>query len=323
MSETTRRALLVGLSVTIALPAAAKAGWPQRPITLIHGFPPGGPVDVLSRILAEPLGEQLGQAVIVEPKPGATGITAASFVARAKPDGYTLMAVPGTFTGIAAMFRSLPYNPSADFTFISSTAEYPLVLVTHPDSGLRTMADLIRTARERNTPLQYGTAGNGSIMHLTMELLAKKAGLRLQHIPYKGGMPAITDLIGKRIDVVIDPPTALLQFVKDGKLRALAVTGAERFFDLPDIPTLAEAGVAGIVVNSYQGIAGPAHLPVEITATVNRAIAAALAKPAIIEQLKRLGNIPRPAAPEAYSKRLSADIALWNSVVDDAHLTRI
>jgi tripartite-type tricarboxylate transporter receptor subunit TctC len=160
-------------------------------------------------------------------------------------------------------------------------------------------------------------------MHLTMELLAKKAGLRLQHIPYKGGMPAITDLIGKRIDVVIDPPTALLQFVKDGKLRALAVTGAERFFDLPDIPTLAEAGVAGIVVNSYQGIAGPAHLPVEITATVNRAIAAALAKPAIIEQLKRLGNIPRPAAPEAYSKRLSADIALWNSVVDDAHLTRI
>ena len=226
---------------------------------LIHGFPPGGPVDVLSRILAEPLGRPLGQTVIVEPKPGAAGTTAGGFVARAVPDGYTLMAVPGTFTGTAAMFRSLPYNPAEDFTFISSTAEYPLVVITHPASEIRSLADIAKVARARGKPLLFGTAGNGSIMHLTMELFAQKANIRLEHIPYKGGMPAITDLLGKRIDLVIDPPTALVPFVKDNRLRALAVTGAQRFFSLPDVPTLVESGFPGLVVNSYQGLAAPAR----------------------------------------------------------------
>ncbi len=241
MTEFTRRTVVVGLSACVAVPAFAKGVWPDRPITLIHGFPPGGPVDVLSRILAEPLGSQLGQGVIVEAKPGATGTMAGGLVARAAPDGYTLMAVPGTFTGTAAMFRTLPYNPTEDFTFISSTAEYPLVLITHPDSEIRTLTDIIRVARSRTTPLQYGTAGIGSIMHLTMELFAQKADIRLEHIPYKGGMPAITDLLGKRLDMVIDPPTALVPFVNDGRLRAMAVTGPQRFFSLPDVPTMVES----------------------------------------------------------------------------------
>jgi len=323
MTQISRRAVLAGLSACAALPALAKGAWPERPVTLIHGFPPGGPVDVLSRILSEPLGKQFGQPVVVEPKPGATGTTAAGLVARAAPDGYTLMAVPATFTGTAAMFRTLPYNPTEDFTFISSTAEYPLVLITHPDSEFRTVADVIRTARSRATPLQFGTAGNGSIMHLSMELFAQKAKIRLQHIPYKGGMPAITDLLGKHLDLVIDPPTALVQFVKDGKLRALAVTGAQRFFSLPDVPTMAEAGFPGLVVNIYQGIAAPARLPADITAQVNSAIAAVLAEPAVIEKLNKIGNSPRPSSPEEYKARLVADIALWKGVVEDAHLARI
>jgi len=323
MTEITRRAVLAGLSACAAMPAFAKGTWPERPIVLVHGFPPGGPVDVLSRILAEPLGRQLGQAVIVEPKPGAAGTTAGGFVARAVPDGYTLMAVPGTFTGTAAMFRSLPYNPAEDFTFISSTAEYPLVVITHPDSEIRTLADVVRLARARGTPLQFGTAGNGSIMHLTMELLAQKAGIRLEHIPYKGGMPAITDLLGKRIDLVIDPPTALVPFVKDGRLRALAVTGAQRFFSLPDVPTLVESGFPGLVVNSYQGLAAPARLPADLVARLNQAVVAVLADPAVIEKLKNIGNSPRSSSPDDYKTRLVADISLWNSVIDGAHLTRI
>jgi tripartite-type tricarboxylate transporter receptor subunit TctC len=294
-----------------------------RPITLIHGFPPGGPVDVLSRILAEPLGKQLGQGVIVEAKPGATGTMAGGLVARAAPDGYTLMAVPGTFTGTAAMFRTLPYNPTDDFTFISSTAEYPLVLTTHPDSEIRTLADIVRVAHSRATPLQYGTAGVGSIMHLTMELFAQKANIRLDHIPYKGGMPAITDLLSKRLDLVIDPPTATTPFVKDGRLRALAVTGAQRFFSLPDVPTLVESGFPGLVVNSYQGLAGPARLPADVTAKLNRAILAVLAEPTVIETLKKVGNSASSSSPEDYKRRLVADIALWKSVIDNAHLARI
>jgi len=167
VTDISRRAILAGLSACCATPVFGKGAWPERPITLIHGFPPGGPVDVLSRILAEPLGRRLGQPVIVEAKPGATGTTAAGLVSRAAPDGYTLMAVPATFTGTAAMFRTLPYNPTEDFTFISSTAEYPLVLITHADSEFRTLADVVRVARSRETPLQFGTAGIGSIMHLT------------------------------------------------------------------------------------------------------------------------------------------------------------
>jgi tripartite-type tricarboxylate transporter receptor subunit TctC len=233
------------------------------------------------------------------------------------------MAVPGTFTGTAAMFQTLPYNPIEDFSFIGSTAEYPLVLITHPDSEMRTLADVVRVARSRATPLQYGTAGIGSLMHLTMELFAQKANIRLQHIPYKGGMPAITDLLGKRLDLVMDPPTAVVQFAKDGRLRALAVTGEQRFFSLPDVPTLVESGFPGFVVNVYQGLAAPARLPADITATVNRAIATVLAEPAVIENLKKIGNSPRPSSPEDYKAKLVTDIALWKSVVEGAHLSRI
>ena len=147
MPRITRRAAIAGLSCFAVMPALAKGAWPERPITLIHGFPPGGPVDVLARILAEPMSKSLGQPLTVESKPGATGMTAAGFVAHAAPDGYTLLALPGTFTAASALFKTLPYNPAEDFTFISSTAEAPLVLVTHPESEFHTLADVVRIAR--------------------------------------------------------------------------------------------------------------------------------------------------------------------------------
>ena len=323
MTKLTRRTVVAGLSAFAAMPAWAEAGWPSRPITLVHGFPPGGPVDTLARILAEPLSRQLGQTVVIEAKPGATGTTAAGLVARAKADGNTLLAMPGTFTASAALFRALPYNPTADFTFISTTAESPLVLVTYPDNEIQTLADVVRIARLREAPLQYGTAGIGSIQHLSMELFAKKANIKLQHIPYRGGLAAITDLLGKRVDLVLDPPTVPVQFIKDEKLRALAVTGAGRFFGLPEIPTMVESGFPGLVVAARQGIAAPAGLPADIVRKLNRAVATILTDPLLVEKLKKIGSIPKPSSPDEYKTRVIADIAQWKSVVEDAHIARI
>jgi tripartite-type tricarboxylate transporter receptor subunit TctC len=324
MTKLTRRSVVAGLSAFAAMPAYADSPWPNRPIALVHGFPPGGPVDVLSRIVGDGLSRQLGQAVVVEAKPGATGTTAGGQVARAAPDGYTLGGGFGsTHAAVAAMFRALPYNPTEGFTFISTTADFPLVLVTHPDSEIRTVADIVRIAQSRSAPLQYGTAGIGSVMHLSMELFAKEAKIQLQHVPYKGGLPAITDLLGKRLDLVLDPPAVPLQFVRDNKLRALAVTGASRFFALPDVPTMIEAGFAGYVVTGYQGIVAPAGLPDAITMKLNSALAAILAEPTTIEKLKNIGNSPKASSPQEYKARVVADIALWKRVVEDAHLALI
>ena len=323
MSIPSRRSFLAGLSAFAAIPAPRGIAVAGPSVTLIHGFPPGGPVDVLSRILAEALSGKLGQPVVIEAKPGATGTTAAGIAARAVPDGHTLMAVPATYVATAAVYQNLPYRPIEDFSFISTTAEYPFVLVSHSESALRTIADLVRIARTQAAPPQYGTAGVGSLQHLTMELLAQRAGIQLQHVPYRGGAPAIVDLLGKRIDLVLDPPTALDEFVTGGKLRALAVTGGSRFFAMPDVPTFIEAGLPGFVVVGYQGIAAPAGLPAARAQQLNRFIAEVLADPKVMAQMKKIGNVPRPSSPEQYQLRLAADIAQWRGVVDVAKIARI
>jgi tripartite-type tricarboxylate transporter receptor subunit TctC len=322
MIEFTRRQALVGLGTFAAMPPAlAETPWPTRPISLVHGFPPGGPVDVVSRILADGLSKRLGQRIVVDARPGAAGTTAAGQVAHAAPDGYTLMTVPATYPGTAAMYRTLPYRPIEDFSMISMTVEYPYVLVTHADHSIRNMSDLISAARSQS--LQYGTAGLGSLQHLSMELLAKVAKLRLQHIPYRGGAPAVTDLLGKRLDLLLDPPTALIQHINDGKLRALAVTSATRYFGLPDVPTVAEAGYPGYAVSPYQGIAAPAGLPASLVDRLNRDITTVLTEPMIVAQLRKLGNTPRPASPEEFKARLTADIAQWSRVIADAKIERV
>ncbi|MGB7258578.1 MAG: tripartite tricarboxylate transporter substrate binding protein [Pseudolabrys sp.] len=323
MPDLTRRTFVLGLSAFATTPASASGVWPQRPIALMHGFAPGGPVDTLSRILAEALSARLGQPVVIEPRPGATGTTVGGMVARAKPDGYTLMAVPATYVATAAMYRTLPYKPIADFSFISSTAEYPFLLVTHPDSPIQNVGEIVNAARSRGTPLQYGTAGVGSLQHLTMELLARETRIPLQHVPYRGGAPATLDLLGKRLDLVLDPPTTLMQFVTGGKLRALAVTSDNRFVGLPDVPTIGETVIPRFAVTGYQGIAAPAGLPDELVQKLNGAIAAVLAEPAVVEKLHKIGNTPRPSSPDGYKARIAADIEQWTALIVDAKIARI
>jgi tripartite-type tricarboxylate transporter receptor subunit TctC len=260
---------------------------------------------------------------VVENKPGATGTVAAAQIARAQPDGYALMAIPATYAASAALFSKLSYHPVEDFSMISMTTEFPYVLVTHPDHPIQTIADLVSAARSRNPPLTYGTSGVGSLQHLAVALFASMANIRLQHIPYRGGAPAITELLGKHIDLVLDQPTALVDLIRDGRLRALAVTGGSRFFGLPDTPTISEAVLPGYDVTGWQGLVAPAGLPPPLLDRLHAELTGILMDPAIVEQLKTLGNVAKPTTPGEFKARLRAEIETWTKVVAAAGMERI
>lgn len=321
----TRRALLAALAATAALPARAQPGspsnWPDRPITLVHGLAPGGPSDIIARIMAEGLARRLGQQVVVDARPGAGGRVAAAQIARTAPDGYTLMSIPSGHAVSAAIYKSLNYRTIDDFAMISLLTEYPFVLVTHAEHSIRSLADLVALSRTRS--LLFGSAGNGSLQHLAGELLAKTIGATFQHVPYRGSAQAITDLISQRIDLIVDSPTAELEFIRAGKVRPLAVTGTTRFFSLPEVPTTAEAGLPGYAFTSWQGMVAPAGVPDAIIAKLNAEVANVLAEPATVERIKLVGNVPSPSTPEAFKGRIGADVEKWTKVVDAAGIERI
>lgn len=325
MTDLTRRTVLGGLSAFAAMPAFAEAAWPNRSIVLVVGFPAGGPTDIVGRIVAQALSERLGQTVVVENKAGASGTTAAGQVARAQPDGYTLLMNTSTYTASAALFRSLPFRPVEDFSTISTAVVFPYVFATYADHPIRTIADLISAARSpsRTAPLTYGTSGIGSVQHLTAEQFARTANIELQHIPFRGGAPAITELLGKRLDFVVDQPSSLIDMVRDGRLRALAVTGEKRFFGLPEVQTISEAGFPGFVVTGWQGLVAPANLPAPIVSRLHAELAKVLADPGVVQQLKRLGNEPRPSTPDEFRSRLVTEIERWAKVIAAAKIERV
>ena len=321
MTVFTRRSAITGALVSLAA-APARADWPDRPITMVHGFPPGGPTDLVARLVADGLTRRLNQRVVVEGRPGASGTSAAAQVARAPVDGYTLFAIPSGHAFAAATFKTLPYRTIDDFSMISMFTEYPYLVATYAEHSIRSVADLLQLGRARGTPLLYGTPGNGSGPHLAVELFAQTTKIAVQHVPYRGSAPAAIDLIGKRLDFMMDPAAALIEFVRDGRLRALAVTGVARFFALPDVPTIAET-VPGYVVTGWQGLVAPAGLPAPILARLNAEVVAILKEPTVVERLRALGNEPRPSTPEEFRPRLAADIAKWTAVVDSSNFERI
>lgn len=321
----TRRTMIGGLGSLAALAVrdASAADWPSRTITIIHGFPAGGPSDVVARLIADGLQKALGQPVIVEPKPGASGTSASTFVSRAVPDGYTLMVIPSGFATAAATFAHLPYRPLGDFATISLASEYPYLMCTNASSGIKTVAELLNAARTRPAPLLYGTPGLGSGPHLAIELFALKTKIKVQHVPFRGSEPASLELLAGRLDFMMDPPATLIPHVRSGKLNALAVSSAKHYFALPEVPTVAESGVPGFDVSAWQGLVAPAGLPAPILTRLNTEVVRLLKQPATIEKLHAFGNEAAPTTPEQFNKRLIDDIAIWTTLADEIHFQKI
>jgi tripartite-type tricarboxylate transporter receptor subunit TctC len=323
MTVLTRRAVVAGLASLAALPARSVPALPTGPITVVHGYAPGGPTDMVARVIAERLSNRLERPVIVDPRSGASGTIAAAQVARAAADGSTFIILPGSHATTAALYRKLPYRPIDDFSMIGLIGEHPFVIVTNAEHSIRSITDLLDAARSRKTPVLYGTPGTGSPHHLAVELLAKMANVHFQHVPYRGSALGITDLLADRIDFMIDSPTLMLEFIASGKLRALGVTSASRSFNLPDVPTICETAFPEYVVTSWFGLAGPAGLPASVVVRMNEALIEILAEPAVIERLRSFGETPHSSSPDEFRARIAADIKKWTGVVDFANIERM
>ncbi|ALM84237.1 tripartite tricarboxylate transporter substrate binding protein [Bordetella sp. N] len=298
--------------------SAAWSAYPDRPIRLIVGVPPGGGADMIARLLAEALHGELKQTVIVENRPGAGGNIAANEVARAQPDGYTLLLANSSHAINASLYPHLPFDPIKDFAPISQVTENYFFLTTRPSLPVDTLAALVRYAKEGKTPLSYASAGVGQGAHLGMAMLSKQAGFEAVHVPYSGTGPSATALLGGHVDIALLTPSSALPYAEAKKIRVLAVTAPQRVASLPDVPTVAESGYPGFVVNNWQGILAPAKTPREIVDKLHGAIVQALKRPEVIEQLKVNSTDPVGSTPQAFEAYLKAETVKWSEAVKQA-----
>ncbi len=321
-----RRQLLQLAGGTLALSsghsAFAQAAWPTKPVTLVVAYAAGGNNDLRARQLGVPMAALLGQSVIVDNKPGASGNIGHDFIARALPDGHTLgIGAMGPLAVNAALFPKMTFNPATDFVPVVLVEKAPLVLVTRADKPLRTLKDVVAAAKARPGALTIGNAGNGGAHHLSGELFQDAAGIEMLSVPYKGGGPAASALLAGEIDMMFEQTYAALPSIQAGKTRALAVTSDKRLPSLPDVPTMAEAGHPGVTVSNWLGIIAPKGTPAAIVQRVNAVVNQALAQPDLRDKIAGPGNLVGGGTPEAFAAFITAERQRWAALIKAKGIT--
>ncbi|MCA7082933.1 tripartite tricarboxylate transporter substrate binding protein [Cupriavidus cauae] len=305
--------------VCTAAPAAASTtqadGYPNRPIRMIIGFPPGGPTDIVARVIGQALGDRLGQPIVVENRPGAGGNIAAEAVAKAQPDGYTLLYNTSSIAIAPWVYAHVNYDPVKDFAPVALTAEMPLVLMVNPSVPARTPKDLVQLIRSRPGQLNYGSSGTGAIEHLSSAQFNTMFHLKATHVPYKGTAPALVDFLAGETQFMMTTLNTALPYIRDGRLKALAVTSRQRTATLPDVPTVAEAMSADYASTAWQGLVAPARTPAAVIGKLNQAVNAVLANPAVRKVLAEQGVDALGGSPERYGAFIQSEYARWQSVV--------
>lgn len=312
----TRREMLAGAAAMLAAGPALgqEANWPQRPIRIVVPTSPGGSPDIASRLLGEKISGRLGQSVVVESMTTGGGVAGLQLVAKGPPDGYNLAMLTGGFATQAAVLKGLPYDPIKDFVFITSVVRYPIVYSVPPDSPIKSFKDMIERARANPSKVSYGIVGAGTLYHLLGKWIDNQAGVEMNAVPYRGTAPALQDVLGGRVDVLSDAATSTIPRVRSGQMRALAVSSAERYPLLPEVPTMAET-IAGIKCESWLGLAAAAGTPRPIVDRINGEIRRALDLPEVKKWAGDSGVVPAPSTPEQFRARVEADVRQWTEIV--------
>jgi tripartite-type tricarboxylate transporter receptor subunit TctC len=319
-----RRQLLATMTLTaLALPGVALAqAYPDRPIKVMQGFAPGGNADNIARTVGMEMSKGLGQSIVVEAQAGAGGTIAATTVAKARPDGYTLLLATGGHAVAGALFNNLAYRTVQDFEMVSTITYFPFLVVVPANSKYPNLTALLAAARANPTELSYGTAGIGSTHHLAGELLASMSKTKLLHVPFRGDSASLTALLGGEIPMIIAPPTAVLANIKAGKLKAIATTGPQRWQGLPDVPTAAEQGVAGYDVQSWAGLMAPVGTPRPVVDRLNTELQKALLVPAVKTRLEEMGGEVRGSTPDEMRTMVANQTQKWIQVVNEAKIPK-
>ena len=310
-----RRACRLAFAALLLLPSLLQAQeFPSKPIRLMIGFPTGGNVDIVGRIVAQKMSEGLGQQVVPENKTGAGSIIANDYVAKSAADGYTLLVVSGAFVTQAATSRKLPYDPLRDFSWVSTIVSYPLVFSVRADSRFRTLDEFIAFVKSNPGKINYPSPGMGTLYHLAGEMFVSMAGIDMQHVPFRGGSEPLTEVLSGRMELLIDALTNSYPQIQAGKFRPLAVSSPARSAALPNVPTVADS-VPGYEASSFLGLAGPAGLPGAVVERLNREVRRVLALPEVGQRFAEWGGAPSPSSPEEMQNRVTAEIEKWKKVV--------
>ena len=313
------KAILAPILLAAALAAQAQT-YPARPVRIVVPYAPGGAVDVVARTVGRPLSAELNQPVIVENRPGASANIGMDLVARAAPDGYTLLMASNGLATNMALFPNLAFDGRRDFAPVAKIGFAPLVIVVNASSPYKSLAELIAAAKAQPGKLTYASAGNGSSGHLAGELLKSSANIDVLHVPYKGGAPAITDLLGGRISFMPINPVEVIANIEAGRLHALAVASEKRFPLLPDVPTAAEAGLAGYEASVWWGLVAPARTPRDIVQRLSADTNKALTEAPLVRAFERLGVVVTPGTPEQFAQFINAQTELWSGVIKAAKI---